>query len=261
MKANNHILEVNNISKIYPTKNKPFVALDDVSLYLNKGEALGIVGESGSGKSTLAKIISQIEAPSQGDVFFCGKNIFKSDNKQRYQIRRNIQMVFQNPRSAISPKMTIGDFLIEGLINYRLASRQTALAKTADLLNMVELPADYVQKMPNQLSGGEMQRVVIARAISVEPKIIIFDEATSALDVLVRHKILKLLVKLKSELNLSYLFIGHNLAVVRLVTSRMLVMNQGKIIEALPSKDFMASAQNEYTKSLIQSVLTTRDSK
>ncbi len=170
-------------------------------------------------------------------------------------------MVFQNPLSAISPKMTIGDFLIEGLINYRLADHQAAIAKIANLLNMVELPANYAEKLPNQLSGGEMQRVVIARAVSVEPQVIIFDEATSALDVLVRHKILKLLVKLKAKLNLSYLFIGHNLSVVRLVTSRMLVMNQGKVVEALPSKDFMTSAKDDYTKRLIQSVLTTRDRK
>ncbi len=256
-----NILEVKNLSKIYALKKEKFTALDDVSFCLQTGESLGIVGESGSGKSTLVKIITQIESASSGDVFFEGKNIYASSRAERYQIRRQIQMVFQNPSSAISPKMTIGDFLAEGLINYKIMNKENASQEAKRLLELVELPSDFCNKFANQLSGGELQRVVIARAISVKPKIVVFDEATSALDVLVRKNILQLLLKLKQELNLSYIFIGHNLAVVRLVTSRMLVMNSGKIVELLASSDFVSKAQNQYTKELIAAVLTTADKK
>ncbi len=256
-----NILEVKNLSKIYPLKKGEFTALDNVSLTLKRGEALGIVGESGSGKSTLAKIITQIEQPSSGQVLYAGKDIYASSKKEQYDIRRQIQMVFQNPRSTISPRMSIGTFLTEALVNYKIMSMTEAKKEAVRLLELVELPSTYMNKFSSQVSGGEMQRVVIARALSVKPQIIVFDEATSALDVLVRQKILDLLLKLKKQFDFSYLFIGHNLAVVRIVSSRMIVMKNGKIVEMLASNDFVRSAQNDYTKTLISSVLTTADKK
>ncbi len=261
MKYNDIILEASNVSKIYKKKKNFVRALDNISFTLKNGESLGIVGESGSGKSTLAKIIAQIEKPTEGKILFEKNNIFNLTKRQRYSVRRNIQMVFQNPSSAISPKMLIGDFLIEGMVNYKLKSQKEAKNQALILLDLVELPRDYINKFSNQLSGGELQRIVIARAISVNPKIIIFDEATSALDVLVRKNILQLLVKIKKEFNISYIFIGHDLAVVRLITNNIIVMNNGKIIERIDSENFTENANNKYTKTLIKAILTTHDCK
>ncbi len=258
---NNAILEVNNLSKIYKKRNGKVIALDDISMKLYRYESLGIVGESGSGKSTLAKIITQIENPTEGNIFFEGQDLFSCSKVERNAIRRQIQMVFQNPLSAISPKMLIGDFLLEGILNYRLMNKKDARDEIKKLINMVGLSDDYLNKFPSQLSGGQMQRVVIARAVSVTPKIVVFDEATSALDVLVQKQILELLSILKRDLDISYIFIGHDLAVVRLLTSRMIVMNEGKIVEELASKNFYKTAQNPYTISLINSIFTTNEHK
>ncbi len=255
------ILEINNLSKKYQLKKKEIIALDNVSLSLKQGEVLGIVGESGSGKSTLGRIIAQIEEPTSGEIIFKGDNIFATDKKAAFAIRRQIQMVFQNPSSAISPKMSVAEFIAEGLINYKLMNKVQAQQEVIKLLEQVGLNQSYANKYASQVSGGELQRIVIARAISVKPQIIIFDEATSALDVLVRYNILKLLVKLKRELDVSYIFIGHNLAVVRLLSQRMMVMNQGKIVETLASSDFINTARNDYTKQLINAVLTVDDRK
>ncbi len=259
--AKDKLLEVQNLSKEYNVNNKSVKALDNINFELIRGESLGIVGESGSGKSTLAKIIAQIEKPSFGHVIFDNINIFNSDKKKKYEIIKNIQMVFQNPASAISPKMRIGEFLTEAMINYGLIDKEKRKKEAIKLLTMVELSEDYIGKFPNELSGGQLQRIVLARAISVKPKIVIFDEATSALDVLVRKNILKLLVKIKKELDVSYIFIGHDLAVVRLITNRIIVMNEGKIVEILSSENFACNAKNQYTKSLINSVLTVDDIK
>ncbi len=261
MKSNDVILEVNNLSKIYKQGKSTFTALDNISICLYHNESLGIVGESGSGKSTLAKIITQIEEPTSGEVFFENDNMFSSSKRDRYSIRRQIQMVFQNPLSAISPKMLIGDFLLEGILNYKLMNKTDAKSEIKRLIHLVGLSDKYLDKFPSQLSGGEMQRVVIARAISVKPKIVVFDEATSALDVLVRKNILELLSKLKKDLDISYIFIGHDLAVVRLLTSRMVVMNEGKIVEELVSKNFQKTAKEPYTIRLIESIFTTDEHK
>ncbi len=259
--ANNTILDIKNLSKIYRVNNKDFKALDNVNLRVYQSESLGIVGESGSGKSTLAKIITQIEKPSAGQIVFDGRDIIGVSNKHKYDVRKNIQMVFQNPISVISPKMMIGDFLTEGMLNYGMISKSDKISEATRLLSMVELSSSFIYKFPSELSGGEMQRVVVARAISVNPKIIIFDEATSALDVLVRKNILNLLVDLKKKLDISYIFIGHNLAVVRLVTDRIAVMNEGKVIEIIESENFSKKATQSYTNKLIDSVLTTDDRK
>lgn len=259
--TNKKILEVKNVCKYYKVKNSQFTALDDVSLDLYEGESLGIVGESGSGKSTLAKLITQLEAPSKGRILFSGKDIYRASRKEKYEIRSQIQMVFQNPQSAMSPKMRIGDFLVEALSNYGLMPTNELKEEARRLLEIVELPAEFAEKFPSQVSGGQMQRIVIARALSVKPKIIIFDEATSALDVLVQKNIISLLIKLKKEFDISYLFIGHSLAIVRLITQRMAVMNEGKIVEILESNNFCELAKDPYTLRLIDSVLTTDDCK
>ncbi len=248
LQKNSNIIEIKNLIKKFDSN---VLALNNISLSLKKGECLGIVGESGCGKSTLAKIITLIEKPTSGKIFFNGENIFQYKRKQIFNYHRNIQMVFQNPHSVFSPRMSIGQFLCEGLINYKIMEKFDAKKEALKLLKIVELNSSYYNKFPHELSGGELQRVVIARAISIKPDVLIYDEPTSSLDVCIQNNILKLLYKIQKEFNLSTIFIGHNIAVVRMISDRIMVMKNGEIVEVLDSENFLEFSNNEYTKTLI----------
>ncbi len=253
-----NILRLRGISKTF---DKKFLALDDINLDLKKSEALGIVGESGSGKSTLARIISRIISADKGSIQFNSKDYTKPNAAMLREYRRQVQMVFQNPASAISPKMNIADFLCEAMVNYKLCSKTEAYGKAEKYLEMVKLDTDLMHRLPHQLSGGQLQRVVIARALSLNPAIIIYDEATAALDVSVQQEVLKLMHELKKEYNNSIIFICHDLAAVRLIADRIIVMYKGKIIEVLDSRDLVKTAKHPYTKKLIASVYDIADKK
>ncbi len=217
-------------------------------------DSIGIVGESGSGKSTLAKMLMQLEKVSSGEIFLEGKDITNTSQKDQLEVYKKMQMVFQEPFASISPRMNIYDFLSSTMLYHQKANSANVKEEVARYLDLVRLSTDLLYRFPHQLSGGQLQRVMIARAISVKPKLIIFDEATSALDVSVQAQILELLMELKEKLGLTYLFISHDLAMVRSVTNQVVVMHHGKVVEKLESKSLLQDAKEEYTKLLLDSL-------
>ena len=249
-----NVLAIKNLSKNF---NK-VKALDNVSFELKKGEILGIVGESGSGKSTLAKVITRIVKPDGGSILFKGEDFTKLNSAKLREYRKNVQMVFQNPNSTFSPRMNIGDFLCEGMLNFKLASKKEALKKAKEYLELVKLPTDIMERLPHQLSGGQLQRVVIARALTLSPEVLIYDEATAALDVSVQQDVLKLMYDLRKSCDNSVIFICHDLAAVRLVADRIIVMYNGKIVEIVESRNLVSESKEEYTKKLIGSVFEVK---
>lgn len=249
-----NVLTIKNLSKNF-SKVK---ALDNVSFELKKGEILGIVGESGSGKSTLAKVITRIVKPDGGSILFKGEDFTKLNSAKLREYRKNVQMVFQNPNSTFSPRMNIGDFLCEGMLNFKLASKKEALKKAKEYLELVKLPTDIMERLPHQLSGGQLQRVVIARALTLSPEVLIYDEATAALDVSVQQDVLKLMYDLRKSCDNSVIFICHDLAAVRLVADRIIVMYNGKIVEIVESRNLVSESKEEYTKKLIGSVFEVK---
>ena len=249
-----NVLTIKNLSKNF---NK-FKALDNVSFELKKGEILGIVGESGSGKSTLAKVITRIVKPDGGSILFKGEDFTKLNSAKLREYRKNVQMVFQNPNSTFSPRMNIGDFLCEGMLNFKLASKKEALKKAKEYLELVKLPTDIMERLPHQLSGGQLQRVVIARALTLSPEVLIYDEATAALDVSVQQDVLKLMYDLRKSCDNSVIFICHDLAAVRMVADRIIVMYNGKIVEIVDSKNLLSESKEEYTKKLLGSVFEVK---
>ena len=250
---NEEVLRIEHITKRFPTADgRALTACDDVSFSLCKGETLGIVGESGCGKSTLVKTLMQLHKPTEGKIFFQNKEITSLEGEEARQNRRNIQMVFQDPGTAFNPKMKIKDILAEPLRNFGLL-KTNAAEKAKELLNLVELPAEFAERYPGNMSGGQRQRVGIARALALEPEILVCDEATSALDVSVQGKVVELLAKLQKEKGISILFICHDLALVALLTHRVVVMYLGNVVEILRAKD-LPKAKHPYTQALMKSV-------
>lgn len=259
---NTNLLVLENISKCFSNSGKQKVAaLKDVSLVMKKGECLGIVGESGCGKSTLARIIAGSIEDASGNLYIDGKDNKLVSQKERREISQLVQMVFQDPASSFSPRMKIGTYIGEPLRNYRKMKRGSVIERVQELMEFVQLPSNYRNRYPHQLSGGELQRAAIARAISINPKLIILDEATSALDVSIQKKIMELLKKLQEELGLAYLVISHDLALVQNITSRVLIMYRGIIVEEIESSELTTNAFHPYTKELLDSVFEVYDSK
>ena len=254
------LLELRGLTKTFPvSKQESLRAVRGVDLSLARGESLGIVGESGCGKSTIARMVAQLTDVTGGQILFDGQDVTYLGRAGRKALWRRVQMVFQDPYSVFSPRMTVGDFLTEGLIHFGIAGKGEARAMLPELLRRVELPAELAERLPHQLSGGQQQRVVIARALSIGPELLILDEATSALDVSVQRQILKLLMRLKDEMHLTMLFIGHDLAVVRSVTDRVAVMYAGQLVETLPAAALREEASHPYTRRLLESVFSTGD--
>ena len=243
------LLIIENISKTFKVdKNKELQALKNINIKLKKGECIGIVGESGCGKSTLARIIVGIEKKTSGKIIF--------DNKEIDSISKtkDIQMIFQNPLSSFNPRMKIVDYMWEPLRNYFKLSKKDSIPLIKKSLIDVGLDENALEKYPHEFSGGQLQRITIARAIIIKPKLIVCDEITSALDVSVQKQILELLKKLQKDLHLSYLFIGHDLAVVQDISQKIIVMCMGEIVEELDSVDLKSKAKHPYTKLLLNSV-------
>ena len=248
------ILEINNLTKTFVAEGKPdFTALDHVSFQLYPGETLGIVGESGSGKSTLAKTITRLIDSTEGTVTLDGKDITRVSGKELRDVYKDIQMVFQTPVSSFDPRRTLGDGIGESLRNRGVSKKETE--KTVlDLLEKCGLTAEFAGRYPHEVSGGQCQRAAIARALAIQPKILICDEATSALDVTVQQQIMELLKKLREENRISYLFICHNLGLVQSFCDRIVVMYEGKIVEAGTPDEVIMHPKSEYAKKLIESV-------
>lgn len=230
-------------------------ACDNVTLNAYAGQTLGIIGESGCGKSTLVRTILQIHPASGGVVIFDGQDILKLRGEAARQNRRKIQMVFQDPAAAFNPKMKVKEIVCEPLLNFGLIKKSEVDAKAAELLRMVELPEDFKDRYPHNMSGGQRQRLGIARALSLEPKIVVCDEATSALDVSVQEKICELLVRLQKEKGITYLFICHDLGLVDLMCHQIAVMYLGNIVEYIGyGRRISTEGMHPYTKALMKSV-------
>lgn len=230
-------------------------ACDNVTLNAYAGQTLGIIGESGCGKSTLVRTILQIHPASGGEVIFDGQAILKLRGEAARQNRRKIQMVFQDPAAAFNPKMMVKEIVCEPLLNFGLIKKSEVDAKAAELLRMVELPEDFKDRYPHNMSGGQRQRLGIARALSLEPKIVVCDEATSALDVSVQEKICELLVRLQKEKGITYLFICHDLGLVDLMCHQIAVMYLGNIVEYIGyGRRISTEGMHPYTKALMKSV-------
>ena len=243
------LLIIENISKTFKVdKNKELQALKNINIKLKKGECIGIVGESGCGKSTLARIIVGIERKTSGKIIFDNKEI------EGISKTKDIQMIFQNPLSSFNPRMKIVDYMWEPLRNYFKLSKKDSIPFIKKSLIDVGLDENALEKYPHEFSGGQLQRITIARAIIIKPKLIVCDEITSALDVSVQKQILELLKKLQKNLHLSYLFIGHDLAVVQDISQKIIVMCMGEIVEELDSVDLKSKAKHPYTKLLLNSV-------
>lgn len=230
-------------------------ACDNVTLNAYAGQTLGIIGESGCGKSTLVRTILQIHPASGGEVIFDGQDILKLRGEAARQNRRKIQMVFQDPAAAFNPKMKVKEIVCEPLLNFGLIKKSEVDDKAAELLRMVELPEDFKDRYPHNMSGGQRQRLGIARALSLEPKIVVCDEATSALDVSVQEKICELLVRLQKEKGITYLFICHDLGLVDLMCNQIVVMYLGNIVEYIGyGRRISTEGMHPYTKALMKSV-------
>lgn len=250
------ILQIKNLTKKFAAEGgKMLTACDNVTLNAYAGQTLGIIGESGCGKSTLVRTILQIHPADGGEVIFDGQDILKLRGEAARQNRRKIQMVFQDPTAAFNPKMKVKEIVCEPLLNFGLIKKSEVDAKAAELLRMVELPEDFKDRYPHNMSGGQRQRLGIARALSLEPKIVVCDEATSALDVSVQEKICELLVRLQKQKGITYLFICHDLGLVDLMCHQIAVMYLGNIVEYIGyGRRISTEGMHPYTKALMKSV-------
>ena len=226
-------------------------AVQGVTLKLMPGETIGIVGESGCGKSTTANIMIGLQQPTSGKVYFKGEDVTKRTADERKKIGRVVSVVFQDPATALNPRMTVHDQLLDPLLVHKIGTPDQREANIRELINLVGLPPSALQALPGQLSGGQRQRVAIARALALGPDAIIADEPTSALDVSVRAQILNLLTDLKRELGLAMVFISHDIQTVRYISDRIVVMNHGQIVEQGPAQQVFKNPQDSYTKLLL----------
>ncbi|GAB4096640.1 ABC transporter ATP-binding protein [Brachybacterium horti] len=258
--ARGPIIEARNLTKVFPIRGSvpwrttPFTAVDDISFSLERGTTTAIVGESGSGKSTVAQMVLKLLQPTSGRVLFEGKDVTTYKGSALKTLRRRVQPIFQNPYGTLDPMYSIFSTIEEPMRLHGIGDAKSREAKVRDLLDKVALPAAMMRRFPNELSGGQRQRVAIARALALDPEVVVCDEAVSALDVLVQDQVLHLLNDLQAELGLSYLFITHDLAVVRQIADRTLVMEKGKLVEQGTTDEVFHSPQQDYTRRLLAAI-------
>uniref|UniRef100_UPI003AA99251 ATP-binding cassette domain-containing protein n=1 Tax=Winogradskyella sediminis TaxID=1382466 RepID=UPI003AA99251 len=237
------------------SKDQEFMAVDGVSFKVFPGETLGLVGESGCGKSTLGNAILQLDKATSGHILYKGKDITKLRRSQMREIRKDIQIIFQDPFASLNPRLTVGNAIIEPMIVHNIGSSNTARKeKVITILEKVGLDASAYNRYPHEFSGGQRQRIGIARTIALEPQLIVCDESVSALDISVQAQVLNLLNDLKSQFGFTYIFISHDLAVVKYMADQLLVMNRGKIEEIGEADLIYASPKQAYTKKLIHAI-------
>jgi oligopeptide transport system ATP-binding protein len=250
--ADRPLVSVRGLAVHFPVRRRGMVhAVDGVDLEIARGEAVGLVGESGCGKSTLGRAILQLVRPTAGSVTFDGRELTALDDAELRPLRRHMQMVFQDPFSSLNPRMTVGDAIAEPMLAHGLATRQDCRAKAAELLGLVGLNPGMLGRFPHEFSGGQRQRIGIARALAAQPDFIVCDEPISALDVSIQAQIVNLLETLRARLRLTYLFIAHDLAVVRHLSDRVAVMYLGQIVEIAPKNRLYASPLHPYTQALL----------
>lgn len=232
----------------------PFRAVDDVSFQVRRGATHGIVGESGSGKTTTGRAITMFQEPSSGQITLDGRQLLGLGKREQRALRPQVQLVYQNPHGSLDPRRKISSIIADPLRNYGRGSRKDIQARVGELLDRVGLPSAVAQRRPSELSGGQLQRIAIARALILEPQLVVFDEAVSALDVTVQAQILRLLAQLQEDLDLTYVFISHDLAVVRQIAQSVSVLSQGRQVEVGATEDVLLAPQHEYTQQLITAV-------
>ncbi len=255
------LVEVKDLKKHFPITGGVFSrvvghvkAVDGASFHIKKGETLGLVGESGCGKTTMGRVVLRLTEPTAGQVLFEGKNVFSLGKEEMRKLRREMQIIFQDPYASLNPRMTVGDIIGEPLEIHGVATGAAKEARVRELLDVVGLSPYHIRRYPHEFSGGQRQRIGIARALALNPKLIICDEPVSALDVSIQSQIINLLEDLQSEFGLTYLFIAHNLSVIKHISDRIGVMYLGKIVEMADEPELFANPQHPYTEALLSAV-------
>lgn len=261
MSGNETILEVRNLKKYFFSGKKrrgreprAVKALDGVSFSMEYGETLGVVGESGCGKSTLGRTILRLHEPTEGQVVYRGKNLAEYGREEMRQMRRELQIIFQDPYSSLNPRMTVRELICAPLDVFAMGSKEEKEARVIEIMDKVGLPLEFMNRYPHEFSGGQRQRIVIARALVLNPRFVVCDEPVSALDVSVRAQVLNLMMDLQKELDLTYLFISHDLSVVKYVSDRIAVMYLGRIVEIATKDELYNNPQHPYTKALLSAI-------
>ncbi len=257
MKTKKEILKVNNLKKFFNTPQGMLHAVDDISFTLSEGETLGVVGESGCGKSTMGRAILRLHEPDSGEVIYKGEDILKYSSKQMKKLRTEMQMIFQDPFSSLNPRMTVSQSILEPLLIqgiYKKEDKRSLRIKVKEIMNLVGLADRLVNTYPHELDGGRRQRIGIARALVLNPKLIICDEPVSALDVSIQAQVLNLMQDLQEQLGLTYIFITHDLSVVKHLSSDIVVMYLGQLVEKAPAEKLFANPLHPYTKALLSAI-------
>jgi len=249
------LIEVKNLKKYFKTPNGMLQAVDDISFNIEKGKTLGVVGESGCGKSTLGRVILHLLDPTNGEIYFKGKNITNINKNELKSLRKHMQMIFQDPFSSLNPRKTVSEIIAEPLQIYKVYKTKKELSeKVAELMDKVGLASRLENSYPHELDGGRRQRIGVARAIALNPDFIVCDEPVSALDVSIQAQILNLLQDLQEELNLTYMFISHDLSVVKHISDNICVMYLGKLVEISPSNTLFNNPLHPYTQALLSAI-------
>lgn len=261
MENNNHFVEIKNLKKYFPVKSNALFghksnvkAVDDVSFFIDKGETLGLVGESGCGKTTLGRTVIKLYEPTGGNIIYNGKDIAGLTPKQMLAYRRKMQMIFQDPYASLNPRMTVGDIVGESIDIHRLMKGKERHDRIQYLLEKIGLNSEHANRYPHEFSGGQRQRIGIARALAVEPEFIICDEPISALDVSIQAQVVNMLEDLQDDMNLTYLFIAHDLSMVKHISDRIGVMYLGKMMELAESNELYSHPVHPYTQALLSAI-------
>jgi oligopeptide/dipeptide ABC transporter ATP-binding protein len=254
--TNANLVRMRELYKYFPVEGSDDVwrAVDGVSFEIKRGETLGLVGESGCGKSTTGRCLLRLIEPTRGDVQFEGRNVTAMGKRELRELRREMQIVFQDPSASLNPRMKIGDIIAEPLVIHKIGNKRKQRERVAWLLGKVGLDADYMKRYSHEFSGGQLQRIGVARALALNPKLIVADEPVSALDVSVQAQVVNLLQDLQAEFGLTYLFISHGLAVVEHISTRVAVMYLGRIVEIADAKDLYLHPQHPYTVALLSAI-------